>query len=318
MSWKEFAADWLNFTRKDRIGLLVIFSLMILVLLIPSFLHRAGTGKIQTDTSWIATLEKLEQKSSIDHADEEEEEENFLQPYYRKTNGDPNLSEGELFYFDPNTLPVNDWKRLGLRDKTIRTIQNYLQKGGRFRKPEDLQRIYGLSAEQYKRIESYIRISGMDVARNDFTFPEEFKPVKKESRTYSIIDINTADTTAFINLPGIGSKLAARIVSFRDKLGGFYSIEQVAETFGLADSTFQKIKPFLRLGTTGIKKIGINTITLDELKTHPYIRFSIASAIIAFRNEHGPFQKVEDIKKVMAVTEEIYKKCYPYLSILNE
>ena len=72
------------------------------------------------------------------------------------------------------------------------------------------------------------------------------------------------------------------------------------------------------MGTTGIKKIDINTITLDELKTHPYIRFSIASAIIAFRNEHGPFQKIDDIKKVMAVTDEIYKKCYPYLTTVNE
>ena len=112
-----------------------------------------------------------------------------------------------------------------------------------------------------------------------------------------VIDINTADTSAFISLPGIGSKLAARIVNFRDKLGGFYSIDQVGETFGLPDSTFQKIKQYLKLENTSIKKININTATVDELKAHPYIKYSVANPIIAYRNEHGPFFKSGRYKK---------------------
>ena len=129
-----------------------------------------------------------------------------------------------------------------------------------------------------------------------------------------MIDINLADTSAWIALPGIGSKLAARIVSFREKLGGFYAISQVAETFGLADSTFQKIRSWLKLDPPVLRKRNINTATLEELKAHPYIRFTLARPIVAFRSEHGPFTKLEDIKKVMAVTEEIYSKISPYLS----
>jgi competence ComEA-like helix-hairpin-helix protein len=64
-----------------------------------------------------------------------------------------------------------------------------------------------------------------------------------------------------------------------------------------------------------VKKININIATFDELKTHPYIKYSLANPIIAYRNEHGSFSKIEDIKKVMAVTDEIYKKIAPYLSI---
>ncbi|HMK26573.1 MAG TPA: helix-hairpin-helix domain-containing protein, partial [Chitinophagaceae bacterium] len=132
---------------------------------------------------------------------------------------------------------------------------------------------------------------------------------------YPVIDINSADTTALIALPGIGSKLAARIINFRDKLGGFYSVTQVGETFGLPDSTFQKIKQYLKLENTSTRKININTATVDELKAHPYIRWSLANPIVAYRNEHGPFSKVEDIKKVMAVTDEIYNKIAPYLAV---
>jgi competence ComEA-like helix-hairpin-helix protein len=97
-------------------------------------------------------------------------------------------------------------------------------------------------------------------------------------------------------------------------LGGFYSVTQVGETFGLPDSTFQKIKQYLKLENTSIKKININKTTVDELKAHPYIKYSLANPIIAYRNEHGEFAKLEDIKKIMAVTDDVYNKIAPYLT----
>ena len=103
---------------------------------------------------------------------------------------------------------------------------------------------------------------------------------------YTIVDINKADTSAFISLPGIGNKLALRIVNFREKLGGFYSIDQIGETYGLPDSSFQKIKPFLKLETSLLKKFNINSATKDEMKLHPYIKWNLANAIVEYRNQH--------------------------------
>ncbi len=92
-----------------------------------------------------------------------------------------------------------------------------------------------------------------------FTAPE-----KKSFGSNNIsIDINEADTTAFIALPGIGSKLAQRIINFRTKLGGFYSIDQVRETFGLPDSTFRKIQKQLTYHNSTIQKININALTIE-------------------------------------------------------
>ena len=88
-----------------------------------------------------------------------------------------------------------------------------------------------------------------------------------------------------------------------------------AETYGLPDSTFQKIKPYLKIENAIVRKININTATLEELKNHPYIRYNIATPIISYRNEHGFFLKIEDLKKVMAVTNEIFNKIAPYLTI---
>ncbi len=323
MSWKEFVKDYLHFTRKDRIAILVIIAVIIMVFLAPKFIPgRSSATAIKTDTAWVASLKQLEQKE----ADGENQQyrsykdDNTGGYQYDRTKNNYNASDkGELFYFDPNTLSPEGWEKLGLREKTIHTIQNYLNKGGRFRKPEDLKKIYGLFPNEYERIAPYIRIVSEQKEGNPndkAAYPSaENPPVKTYTPGYAVLDINTADTTAFIALPGIGSKLAGRIVNFRDKLGGFYSINQVAETFGLPDSTFQKIKQYLKLESSSVRKININTVTMDELKAHPYIRYSIANPVVAYRNEHGPFVKVEDLKKVMAVSEEIYQKILPYLTV---
>ena len=140
-------------------------------------------------------------------------------------------------------------------------------------------------------------------------------PTTRTPMVVSPVDINTADTSALIALPGIGNKLAARIVNFRNKLGGFYSVEQVGETFGLPDSTFQKIKPYLKIADAAVKKIDINIASADELKIHPYIKWQIANAIVAYRKEHGVFSKIEEIKKIMIITEDDYKKISPYVTL---
>jgi competence ComEA-like helix-hairpin-helix protein len=320
MNWKEFAADYLNFTRKDRIAILVIVLIMLGVILSPAFSSKNSMQKpVVPDTTWISAMKKLELKETENgrqpFSQQNKNEDDYAYHYDRTKNNYFDKQKGELFYFDPNTISEDGWKKLGIRDKTIQTIRNYLSKGGHFKKPEDLQKVYGLHKDEYERIAPYVKIEIENPeVRNNNDQPEN-PSFKNFTSRYTVIDINAVDTTAFISLPGIGSKLAARIINFRDKLGGFYTIAQVGETFGLPDSTFQKIKQFLKLENTSIKKININTATVDELKSHPYIKYSIANPIIAYRNEHGPFLKIEDIKKVMIITDEIYSKIVPYLTV---
>ena len=276
------------------------------------------------DTAWISAVKKLEIKvsdSSGDYYQQHDADSAYAYQFdKRKSSYNENtIAKGELFYFDPNTISSSEWRRLGIRVKTIQTIEKYLSKGGHFYKPEDLQKIYGLPKDEYERLAPYVKIEPKDKKINEefaSSKPkDESQPAKTYTSRYSTIDINTGDTSAFISLPGIGSKLALRIVTFREKLGGFYSVEQIGETYGLRDSTFQKIKQWLKLENSSVKMININTATVDEMKTHPYMKFTIANTIVAYRNEHGSFSKVEDIKKVMAVTEEIYKKIVPYLTL---
>ena len=322
MKWKEFAADYLSFTRRDRIGILFLLILIIGIFLLPKVISTKGhTTPSMIDTAWMAALKKLEQKENNNERTytNYNEENSDAYEYDRPAKKYTSKTKGELFYFDPNSLSAAGWQRLGLRDKTISIIQNYLNKGGKFRNPEDLKRIYGLFPNEFERIAPFIKIEKNSETNNFYDFTDKPTFEKSVAKTYTPrytpVDINSADTNSLIALPGIGSKLARRIINFRDKLGGFNSINQVGETFGLPDSAFQIVKQYLKLETTSLKKININTASVDELKTHPYIRYNLATILVAYRHAHGPFENIESIKKVMAVSEDIYAKIYPYLII---
>ena len=135
---------------------------------------------------------------------------------------------------------------------------------------------------------------------------------KRAERKINIVEINSADSAAWEALPGIGARLAARLIAFRDKLGGFYSVEQVKELYGLPDSTFQLLKPYLTVNAKLVHKININSAAKEELKVHPYIRWQLASMIVDYRKEHGTFASIDDLKKIQQITDDVFVKMAPY------
>ncbi len=316
---KKYLPEYLSFTRKERRGIIAIVVLILLFITLPFLFPFFITSKPVEHTAFekeIAEL-KLREDTSTGFAKRNYDDDNYI-GYYQPSekNYYSKALKGELFYFDPNSLPVEGWIKLGVKEKTANTIQNYLSKGGRFYKPEDIGKIWGLHKDQVSRLLPYVRIEAKPA--NGFSTSktsEPYKPYEKTKYTAALVDINEADTSAFIALPGIGNKLANRIVAFREKLGGFYKVEQVAETFALPDSTFQKIKDKLIITNNEVKKLNINTAGLDELKIHPYIRYIIANAIVQYRNQHGSFSAVSDIKKIMIITDDIYIKLSPYLAV---
>ncbi len=310
--WR-FLNDYFSFTKKERRGIIYIIS-MIIALIFLSFLFPYFSKEGSIDTSKfeeeIAQLKMDSSSKKLYSKNQHEYQNNFSSDdKYEST------KKGELFYFDPNIASIDDWVRLGIREKVANTIHKYVSKGGKFYKPEDLKKIWGMSETDANRLIPYVSIKSADKNSSHFhekQFSEKASYTSKKS--FDKIDINFADSNAFIALPGIGSRLANRIISFREKLGGFYSIDQVGETYLLPDSTFQKIKPQLIVNSKAIKKININSASVDEMKSHPYIRYYIANAIFQYRKQHGNFQSTEEIKKIMTVTDDIYNKAFPYLT----
>jgi competence protein ComEA len=327
---KEWIMQYFAFSRKERMGLAVLLVLMFSIWLLPAiFGSKKGLSadilkKADDERHKIADSLKLAEKAGT-------------------------INIFHLFPFDPNTLDANGWKNLGIRQKTVETIQKYIAHGGRFNKPSDLSKIYSLRPDEAERLIPYVEIrEGKHIWKNNnisavSSYPfrkingDIYKRYQYEKAKYSAnppnnnrspyfrrnnghieispVDINTADTSLFIALPGIGSKLATRIIQFREKLGGFYSIVQVSEIYGLQDSVFQLIKPFLRLSFTGIRKLHINIAGADSLNAHPYIQFLEARAIVQYRNQHGAFKDSADLLKISILNQGWLDRIAPYLSI---
>jgi len=314
--WKKIISDYLNFSKKQRIGTFVILGLVAFFTALPFLFPFFIKPKIYDHSSFEKAIYslKIKQADSIDTFENRYPNNRDYKNYTSSTasNYGSRQLKGELFYFDPNTATTAEWKKLGLRDKTIVTIQNYLSKGGKFYKKEDIAKIWGLHPDEVDRLMPYVQIK---LNKPIYEIAEKTTEKADFKKAIALVDINLADTAAFIALPGIGSKLSQRIVNFRDKLGGFYKVEQIGETFGLPDSTFQKIKNRLTIEVNEIRRININNASIDAMKTHPYIRYPIANAIVQYRTQHGNFIAVSDLKKIMTVTEDAFSKMAPYLTV---
>ncbi|HET9055642.1 MAG TPA: helix-hairpin-helix domain-containing protein [Chitinophagaceae bacterium] len=319
MKKKEWIKDYFTFTKKERIGILT-FVLLIFILLFSPYLFpylkkapKLNKAEFEKEVAMLNQLkiDTIQRQRYTQQTYKEEEEDRYpdAKKYYEEK------GKGELFVFDPNTATTEDWERLGVSNRTIQTIQNYIGKGGRFRHPEDLYKIYGFKKEEVARMMPYISIKNnlFDTSfNNESSVVLENKKIKSFNKQ---IEINAADSTAFISLPGIGSKLSQRILSYREKLGGFYSVDQLAQTSGLPYSTFQNIKPKLICNNSLIKKIDINTADINILKSHPYINYTLANVIIQYRNEHGNYKSIDDVRKIALMKDEIFEKILPYLTI---
>lgn len=136
----------------------------------------------------------------------------------------------------------------------------------------------------------------------------------KPNRTPTLeIALENADSAVLEKMPGIGPVLSARIIKYRDKLGGFYEVDQLREVYGLSDSVFGKIAPLLRLNSNNIKKIAINSASEEELRKHPYLQWKLAKQLIKFREAHGSFEEVKDLEEIWGLDRDKLKKLIPYL-----
>ncbi|MGE9312051.1 ComEA family DNA-binding protein [Niabella sp. CJ426] len=329
MSLKHTLKESLTFSKKERIGIIFLVPAIVIIAFLPFFQTHPEESKLSsTDSVWLANANNLQEKNiseSSELTDDPSTPATTSFPIDKTGGSYSNPLKGVLFNFDPNTLDAEGFKKLGLRDKTIRTLINYRNKGGKFRRPDDLAKVYGLRQEEFQRLKPYISIKSATPAGNYHNQTNADKgvnntgytPENKPSHLPKTIEINTADIAGFESLYGIGNKLATKIVNFRDKLGGFYSVDQVGETYGIPDSTFQKIKAQLKVDAGSIKKININTASYDELNNHPYISAKLAFQVLKQRKEKGNFTAITDIKDLAAQTNDSYERVSKYITVSN-
>jgi DNA uptake protein ComE-like DNA-binding protein len=283
-------------SRRETRGFLILLPLMVLSLFItPSY--RWWKANQQRDfTKENQTLDSL-----LAHWTWEEK------------NNPVNEIETQLFTFNPNIATKEDLQNLGFPENLVIRIDNYRSKKGRFVIKSDLMKMYGMDTALYARLYPFIDLPVEKLKKEFETIPNERKTFAAPKEKF---DVNLADTTQLIGIYGIGSKLSLRIINYRNSLGGYISMNQLQEVYGLDTAVVTELnkKAFVDQ-IFQPNQLDINTATEKELAAHPYISNKLAKAITTYRFQHGNFTSLQDLTKIALVDEAFYTKIKPYLTL---
>jgi competence ComEA-like helix-hairpin-helix protein len=209
--------------------------------------------------------------------------------------------------FNPNNYSLSDWMNLGLSEKQSVVVLKFTSRG--IYSEEDLKRIFVIPDVLFELI------------RDSVVYPERFQnspnqeSFKKQAKHIVQVNLNTADTTEFMKIYGIGAFYAKQIIRYREKLGGYFTKEQLLEVWKMTNEAYDKIKDHVFISEKDVKRININSVTIEELKVHPYLKWNQANSIVKMRMQRNGFKNIEEIKESVLIDSETYEKLFPYLSL---
>lgn len=308
--------DIFYYTNEDKRGLIVLLVLIVVLSGSIFFVKNYNPNSHESDgidsslAEYLAFREQLTERDSLEKLRYVSRRRNYPKgksAYY-------DISKVIPSSFDPNTDDSVAMVSSGLPPFVARNIVRYRAKGGKFRKPEDLARIYGMTDEVYSLLSPYIIITpgfseeadSAAVARDSL-----YKPVFKYPKG-TVIDLNKADTAELKKIPGIGSGYSAMIVGYRYRLGGFVSVSQLDEIEGLPDSLavwFSVSPDFVP------ERININRSSIERLRSHPYMGFYRARAIVEYRKKYGDIDDINRLKMFDEFDNGAFERIAPYLSV---
>ena len=229
--------------------------------------------------------------------------------------------------FDPNTADSSTLVHLGLKKWQVSNMLKYRAKGGRYRKAEDMKKLYGMTDSMYQALLPYIQIdtvaikqyrdsvrkSQMDSVRTD-SLPRYISPKRD-----TILNLRTADTTELKKIRGIGSYRARQIVRYRKELGGFVHTEQLCEIKALQPLLTDSLQADSLLSHFWIDSIiivplQVNSCRAETLERHPYLSFEQAKAVYELRRKKIRLESIEQLRRLDCFTEEELRRVEPYLS----
>ncbi len=286
--WK----DLLTFNRSERRGIWLLLVLMIAGFGFNLILMHSDPGHDPFKIQLLLLEMKDDPRFSEGH---------FESSKRQHTRGTGRTDS--LFRFDPNRITAVQWQLLGLSAKQASVLVNYVAKGGRFRSKEDMRKSFVISESFFNKVEPYISIN-----------PEQEKAWEKRGKEQEmmLVDINLADTSALRKLKGIGNVLALRIVNYRNALGGFHSLDQLTEVYGLRQEVIDRNRKQLLLEPGKTRPIRLNEAGEKELAAHPYISGRLAYVIIAIRNE-SRIRSKEDLMERLPGGMQIHPHLWHYL-----
>ncbi len=317
----KFFWDNTYLTRDERSRLIILLSVFILLCIIKFYVvvfykpTSIPIDKHILDSVEMVSLQKKENYYAKKDFD--------LSKSYDTTTKNPKLKNKKhetekpksfvSFQFDPNKIGKDSLKLLGFSSYATNSLLKYRSKGGVIRSIDQMSKINGLDESTLERLTPYVNLPehqkkqyasySSNIQNLDSTqFAKKKKKYKRKNP--KVFDINAGDTTAFMNLHGIGRIYSKRIINFRKSLGGFFTIQQIGDVWGIEDSLFQAIMPYLVVNPSLIQKRNINHMDKDSLNKHPYINWQKSKTILAYKSAHGDYQHMDDFYKLHLLEDD--------------
>lgn len=278
-----------KFTKREKRGSIILLVLLVAFMFLPKFYSTYSKPiSFEFTEEERSQIQAFKDKSS----QFERKKNNYTKKSYEKKEFKIPVPTSP---FDPDTMSNESWQTLGLSERQADVLISYKNRSGGF---YNIDQLYGAYVLDSNRVNLW----------KPFLVFNKKKPLEKK------IEINAATAEDFKSLRGIGEKLSERIVSYREKLGGFISVEQIAEVYGLPPETFESIRTKLIVDTEKLKQIDINRIEMKELAAHPYFTFNMAKLIVNYRTQHGSYTSIEDLLKSKGIETQDVKKVEPYIN----
>lgn len=299
-NYNRWNQDFFNFQKRARIATLSVIGIGMLCMVILK-LWNNYVHPVEEMTLLLTEVERKEQQSL--------EEEIKSKPKYVSPKRWKVKVPKEKF--NPNTYKKEDWMNLGYSEKQAQAVMNFKASGFVFRVKKDVLKLFIVDEESYLRLENYIDLPD-SLPPKSLTQTSKVNEEVEDLLGLSLNEVTTDELTA---IKGVGPYYAAKVLKFRDALGGFVNEEQLYEVYHLPDSVALLISRNITVDPRQVKRRNINQINLAELKQHPYISYKLANSIIAYRKTHGAFSSVEDLKKLVLMDDETFEKVSPYLIV---
>jgi len=168
---------------------------------------------------------------------------------------------------------------------------------------QDFQKVTKVSDSLLNTMSPYFKFP--DWVNNKKEYKSNYIPFEKKKVNIIILDINLATKEDLIKVYGIGPALSDRILKLKDLLGGFVSMEQMNDVWGLSPEVIENLNKNFKVSVLPkVKKVDINNASIKELMLFPYFKYALAKAIVTYRSMNGDFNNNADLTKINGFPNE--------------
>ena len=286
--WRRFFREYLGYPKKERRGIKVLISIILIVVVYRLIANQLLSTALETPSVVITPFS-----------------DSISQMQFQNT---PKAISKTPIGID--TASVSTLCKIGFSKYQATIINHYLKKGGKINNTYDLSKIYSMDEAVLNSTKSLIIYPDSTIREKDYSSKSIFKKKKQ-----AMLELNVIDSAALDSMYFMSSSLSGRIINYRNKLGGFFELSQLKLVYGIDSLVYAKISPNLTVDSALVNRVLINKVSMEQLAKHPYFGYKLAKVICNYRLQHGPFKSKLELKKIILINEEIFRKIERYIDI---